>query len=203
MKLNVIYRENWCPMSIETDDCQDLTIYAINWLGFESIDSQISHYPLEEIEERKSGKKQVSKEIENARSDYFDVFGQEVPNNKKNDVEWMNAKVKKTLVEDEIIPEVTEEVIVPEVVKEMIENPIVETVVEEAPEAPEVIVPEEIKKPEIIDGDTEVLFWGEAIKGDILAKELEDGRKLLATIIDDPELQEDWRYKFTVVYKYL
>lgn len=149
MLLNLIRRSTGEEITIETDDHTDLSIfmYADKQRGITRLkDGSIVKCELWDYKDVAKEKQQESEDLVKARGDYLDVFGKEVPNNKKNDVEWINAKVKTTLVEDEIIPEVVEEI--PEVVvEEIIETPIVGTLEEAIQEE----VKEEVAKKEVLE----------------------------------------------------
>lgn len=94
MLLDLIERATGEYKQIETDNFQDLSIFAIDKArGLKRLqDGSLVKCPLgiqEEVQEDLA--------LIKARSDYFDVFGKEVPNNKKNDLERIIAKVNETL----------------------------------------------------------------------------------------------------------
>ena len=54
-----------------------------------------------------------NEELELARTNYFEVVGKKVPNNKKNDLDWINAAIKKHKALEKEAP-VAEEVVAEE-----------------------------------------------------------------------------------------
>lgn len=93
MLLNLVERATGDYKLIETDDFEDLSIFAIDKArGIKRLsDGSLVKCELQELVKKDDA-------LAKAQSDYFTVFGKQAPVNKKNDIEWLTNKVLETLV---------------------------------------------------------------------------------------------------------